>query len=489
MKYYNKFNKKITVLVYCIGAFVYGVYGIVVCPFIESIDKLTTASQVFICFSLMLCARLLLTVRLINHQKWSMLKADIIIFTLFGTALAMMMHQIYGFPLESNLKVIFGMSVIGIFSGMLLQQLQLIEEHDFLIQSKQFVNTLKGKRQSITTDLVVLISLLVVTLTAVLSMIALKDLYWLEAHKNSYLNGEGYVSIIKEFLFVGLTMLTYTLMIIRLASKAIKQVLEHNEVTLSSVASGDLNCRLTLLRHDELGVLSHLTNEMLDSLKNSFKEIQYTRDTAILGLSALAESRDNETGAHILRTQEYVKALAMDLSQSEKYQSLLTPQYIELLYKSAPLHDVGKVGIPDNILLKPGKLTEEEFEIMKQHAQIGANALSSAESHLGENSFLRLAKEIALTHHEKWNGSGYPAQLKGENIPLSGRLMALADVYDALICKRVYKPAFSHEKAKQIILEGKGSHFDPHVVDAFLSVEQEFKKIAEYYRDKEVKEL
>ena len=208
-----------------------------------------------------------------------------------------------------------------------------------------------------------------------------------------------------------------------------------------------------------------------------------TRDVAIVSLSALAESRDNETGAHILRTQEYVKVLAEHMSQSPKHAELLTPNYIELLYKSAPLHDVGKVGIPDNVLLKPGKLTDEEFEIMKGHPQIGAEALSIAEKQLGSSSFLRVAKEISLTHHEKWNGTGYPNQLSGDDIPLSGRLMALADVYDALISKRVYKPAFTHEQAKAIILEGDGIHFDPEVVQAFLTVEDAFVSIASQYQD------
>ena len=171
------------------------------------------------------------------------------------------------------------------------------------------------------------------------------------------------------------------------------------------------------------------------------------------------------------------------MSQSEKHAPLLTPEYIELLYKSAPLHDVGKVGVPDNVLLKPGKLTDEEFDIMKKHPEIGAEALSIAESQLGSCSFLRVAKEISLTHHEKWNGQGYPNQLAGEDIPLSGRLMALADVYDALISKRVYKPAFSHEKAKGIIIEGKGQHFDPDVVEAFLAVEQQFVEIAATHKD------
>jgi response regulator RpfG family c-di-GMP phosphodiesterase len=234
--------------------------------------------------------------------------------------------------------------------------------------------------------------------------------------------------------------------------------------------------------------MASLTNEMLDSLQSSQEEVKTTRDVAIISLSALAESRDNETGAHILRTQEYVRALAQYLSQFEQHQTLLTDSYIELLYKSAPLHDVGKVGIPDQILLKPGKLTDDEFEIMKGHPEIGAKALSMAEQQLGSNSFLQLAKEISLTHHEKWDGNGYPNGLKGEEIPLSGRLMALADVYDALISERVYKKAFSHDKAKSIILEGNGQHFDPQIVDAFLAIEHEFVAIADKYRGLEKQE-
>jgi len=154
---------------------------------------------------------------------------------------------------------------------------------------------------------------------------------------------------------------------------------------------------------------------------------------------------------------------------------------IDLIYKSAPLHDSGKVGIPDAILLKPGRLTDEEFEIMKQHSLIGADALKSAQAVLGTNSFLTVACEIMETHHEKWDGSGYPHGLKGDQIPISGRLMAMADVYDALVSERVYKAAFSHEKARSIIVEGKGLHFDPDVVDAFLELETVFQEIADKF--------
>ena len=161
----------------------------------------------------------------------------------------------------------------------------------------------------------------------------------------------------------------------------------------------------------------------------------------------------------------------------------LNEETIDLLFKSAPLHDVGKVGIPDNILLKPGKLDDVEFNIMKGHALLGAKALRRAEEQAGEATFLRYAREIAESHHEKWDGSGYPFGLKGDHIHLSGRIMAVADVYDALISKRVYKPAFSHKKAIDIIVEGRGTHFDADIVDAMLEIEPQFIEIAAQYSD------
>ena len=214
-------------------------------------------------------------------------------------------------------------------------------------------------------------------------------------------------------------------------------------------------------------------------------ELATTQDVTILAMASLAETRDNETGNHIRRTQHYIKVLAEELAKQPPYSEQLTAEIIELLYKSAPLHDIGKVGIPDHVLLKPGKLTDEEFMIMKGHPGLGLHAITTAEKLLGDRdtSFLRHARDIAYTHHEKWDGSGYPQRLKGEEIPLSGRLMAVADVYDALITKRVYKDAFSHEKAVEIIREGSGSHFDPAVVEAFERVVEGFREVAERFSD------
>jgi putative two-component system response regulator len=213
-------------------------------------------------------------------------------------------------------------------------------------------------------------------------------------------------------------------------------------------------------------------------------EISTIQDVTILAMASLAETRDNETGNHIRRTQLYVQALAVQLRDHPRFRDELTTENIQLLYKSAPLHDIGKVGVPDHILRKPGRLTPDEFEEMKRHTIYGRDAILRAEELLGSQaSFLRFAREIALSHQEKWDGSGYPEGLAGDAIPLSARLMAVADVYDALISKRVYKPAFPHDEAVRIITEGRGAHFDPDVVDAFLAIRHKVRAIAVKFAD------
>lgn len=228
----------------------------------------------------------------------------------------------------------------------------------------------------------------------------------------------------------------------------------------------------------------HRENSILEErVRLRTEELQMTRDVTIEALASLAETRDNETGWHIKRTQRYIKVLAETVRDRGWYIKELTEEYIELLFKSAPLHDIGKVGIPDAILLKPAKLSGEEFEKMKIHTLLGAQSLERAGVDLPVSDFLDLSREIALTHHEKWDGSGYPLGLKGENIPLSGRLMALADVYDALINRRVYKPPVPHMEAVKLIEEGKGTHFDPEICNAFLDAHEEFRRIASELAD------
>jgi putative two-component system response regulator len=220
--------------------------------------------------------------------------------------------------------------------------------------------------------------------------------------------------------------------------------------------------------------------------------VRRTRETAaiqevtILALASLAETRDQETGQHILRTQHYVRELALELREHPRFADFLSEANIAMLYRSAPLHDIGKVGIPDRILLKPGPLTAEEFEVMKTHTTLGWQALEHAEQMLGKAvDFLEIAKEIALSHQEWWDGSGYPQGLAGEAIPISARLMALADVYDALVKRRVYKGPMPHADAVRLIQADAGRHFDPDVVRAFEQIHTRFDAIAQHYVDRD----
>ncbi len=214
------------------------------------------------------------------------------------------------------------------------------------------------------------------------------------------------------------------------------------------------------------------------------EELAAIQDVTILAMASLAETRDSDTGNHIRRTQHYVKALAEAMRDLPRWRDTLTPAFIATLFKSAPLHDIGKVGIPDRILLKPGRFTPDEFEVMKSHPALGRDAIAQAEAQLGTPvAFLSTAKDIAYGHQEKWDGSGYPQGLRGDAIPLSARLMALADVYDALISRRVYKEPMPHDEATALIVEGRGAHFDPDVVDAFLRIQDEFQEIARRFAD------
>jgi putative two-component system response regulator len=238
-------------------------------------------------------------------------------------------------------------------------------------------------------------------------------------------------------------------------------------------------------------------NDWLErEVNHRMRENLLIQDLGVRALACLAEARDNETGHHILRTQGYVELLATHLVHHDRFADALAGPRLAMVVKAAPLHDIGKVGVPDAILLKPGRLTEEEFDLMKAHPVIGADAIGRAMeqslaaageaasgSSPGAFAFLRVAQEIAAGHHEKWNGSGYPAGLCGNEIPVSARLMALADVFDALISRRIYKPPFSMDDAIEIIHGGRGTHFDPDVVDAFFACRKKFMEIADYYAD------
>ena len=225
--------------------------------------------------------------------------------------------------------------------------------------------------------------------------------------------------------------------------------------------------------------LSHQNELLEEQVMERTHRLDNLQNAILVALGSLAETRDGDTGAHVKRTQSYVRELAMALREHPKFREILTPSYIDMVYKTASLHDIGKVGVRDSILLKPGPLTSEEFEEMKKHTTFGRNAIMAAERSLDTpETFLIVAREIAYSHHECWDGSGYPEGLKGDEIPISARLMAIADVYDAITSKRSYKEAISHTEAVQIIAKEKGTHFDPDLVDAFMNIHSDFERIA-----------
>lgn len=246
-------------------------------------------------------------------------------------------------------------------------------------------------------------------------------------------------------------------------------------IEMSASLMGDANVSANGIR----GIIRDITErKMLErNLFKSLEDVKEARAGVILGLAKLAEYRDSDTGQHLERIREYSKTIANQLSKSEKYNDYITSRYIDDIYQSSILHDIGKVGVPDAILLKKGKLTDDEYKQIKIHTLLGGHALSDITKQFKDQTFLTIAREIAYYHHEKWNGEGYPSQLKGEQIPLSARIITIADVYDALTSKRCYKEALSHTTAKEIILKEKGTIFDPDIIDAFLVVEDQFREI------------
>lgn len=463
------------------------IYGIQVCPFIEELNPLevfaTIAGLLLIAYAFR--APLMknwVDSKPIPNQAWRVFVLDLSIFFMSGVILSIYNMLVYDFPLVSGLKVLVGIFAMGLFAS---TDAALDRERHIIniVERDGLELNIVGKFFPLASKLAFYAAAYVLLIVGVFSLLVIKDLDWLVAEGGLIPLNEARLSILKEFGFVLVVIIVEANNIIFSFTRNLNLFINNENSVLERVAQGQYNARVPVCSNDEFGVMAVYTNDMIKRIAEHTHELDCTRDVTIMTLASLAETRDNETGAHILRTQRYVKALAVQLSTHVRFSSTLDDATIELLYKSAPLHDIGKVGIPDAILLKPGKLTTEEFEIMKGHAQIGADALKIAEDHLGSNSFLRLAQIIAMSHHEKWDGSGYPAGLSGDDIPIPGRLMAVADVYDALISKRIYKAAFSHQKAMDIIHEGRGNHFDPDVVDALDAIEPEFIKIAAEFSD------
>lgn len=463
-------------------------YGGQVCPYVESLTLTEWASETSVVFAAILAVHVMVYHKVIKPDPTqtasATFKVSLITFLLSGLAVGAYNLTFRDFPIASTLKLLVGWFMVGFFMALDLTLTKRQEIIKYLAGTGQNLE-ISASYVSLTKKYLVFSLITSLSVLGVIYLVIIKDLDWI--FTSSPLPMEATVSILKEFAFIFAVIMGYASLVVISFTRNLRMYLHFQNSALADVVGGNLNASVPVSSADEFGHMAKYTNEMIKSLRDRTEALQLTQDVSILSLASLAETRDNETGAHIMRTQRYVKTLAENLKDIPGYSAELTEENIDLIYKSAPLHDIGKVGIPDNILLKPGKLTDEEFKIMKRHPYYGKKALQSAGRRLGQNSFLKYAEEIAFTHHEKWDGSGYPRKLKGDNIPLAGRMMALADVYDALISERVYKPAFPHEKAKEIILSGSGTHFDPKVVEAFLRTEDEFIKTSKELSDENYK--
>lgn len=243
--------------------------------------------------------------------------------------------------------------------------------------------------------------------------------------------------------------------------------------------------RLRDQEHEYQVYIERYNRNLEERVMRQVRQITSAQIATIFAMSKLAESRDPETGAHLERMREYCRLIAETLSQNKRYEMIVDRQFIDNIYAASPLHDIGKVGVPDNVLLKPAKLDDPEWEVMKCHPIIGAETLRAVDRQHPGNNFIKTGIAIAEFHHERWDGTGYPYGLRGDRIPLEARILALGDVYDALTSRRCYKEPFSHSNSREIILEGAGKHFDPEIVNAFVEVESEFIRIRTFYRDED----
>ncbi len=464
----------------------FSVYGIQVCPLIESLTLLQLVTPLAATLSLLFVARRIFKPfynidHAPAHRNILGFRSDLICFSASGVFLAAFNHAAYHAPLDSMLKVIFGFIMFGFYISSDLFLVRQYNLNEYLsINKKKF--DIRGSFTPFSRKLVALIISNITLFSIVTFLVFYRDISWLMSEGLSHANAVSIVLIEVSVIFaVGIG---YNVRLILVFSRNLDRSFRLENDALNAVKQGQLSASVPVTTNDEFGQMAELTNHMIGCLSAQTEELQRTQDAAILSLVTLAGARDSETGMHIRRTQHYVRILAEHLASNPKFRDKLDPETINDLFKTAPLHDIGKVGIPDRILQKPDKLTAEEFDMMKEHTLLGSAALAEAEQQLGTTSFLRLAREIALNHHERWDGNGYPNGLAGDDIPISARLMALADVYDAVRSKRCYKPSRSHEEARAIIVDGRGGQFDPAMVDAFVAAEDEFQAIALEFVDR-----
>ncbi|MCZ8373873.1 MAG: HD domain-containing protein [Beijerinckiaceae bacterium] len=395
-------------------------------------------------------------------------------FIVGGAVIGIVNTMFHGFPAASGLKAMLGFVTIGVFAGVdqaFVQTRIRFEEggmHAFPTKPRSPFAVRLGLSFGLVTALVI----------GIISLLLLRGI-----EDGTIRDPRSFSQLAIEFAFVFAVILCYVANAARGAEKLLAKAVSEQVQTLGEAREGRVQRRAVIGTHDEIGFVSAEINHLLDELDRARATTTRTNDAIMKALIGLAGTRDNETGGHLQRTQHYTWVLCKQLALHPDYADVLTQAAIADIVSAAPLHDIGKVAVPDAILRKPGRLTSDEFEVMKTHVSHGLAVIDKVIADVGITPYLAAARDVIAGHHEHWNGAGYPFGLKGAEIPLAGRVMALADVYDALRTERVYKAAMPHAEARQILVNGAGTQFDPLVVAAFLVVEPEFERIATSFAD------
>lgn len=399
---------------------------------------------------------------------------ELSVFVAGGAVVGVANTVFHGFPAGSGLKAMLGFVTIGIFAGVDQAFVQTrIRFHEGGMPS------FPGKpRSPFAVRLGLSFGLVTALVIGVISLLVLRGI-----EDGTVQEAQGFRRLAIEFAFVFAVIFCYVANSARGAEKLLAKAISEQVQTLGEAREGRARRRAVIGTQDEIGFVSAEINHLLDELDKAHEMTTRTNDAIMKALIGLAGARDNETGDHLQRTQRYVGILCSQLAQHPEHAPVLTPPAIADIVSAAPLHDIGKVAVPDAILRKPGRLTREEYEEMKTHVRHGLAVIDKVIADVGVTPYLAAARDVIAGHHEHWNGAGYPFGQKGADIPLAGRVMALADVYDALRSERVYKPAMSHAEARQILIDGAGTQFDPLVVAAFLVVEPQFERIAAGFAD------
>ncbi|MBT5652684.1 MAG: HD domain-containing protein [Nitrospina sp.] len=458
---------------YIFSIIILAIYGERVCPIIESIGQLDWTIRLSVVFTVLFFIRPLFVKWVVLRAEWQkqpqrqfLLEGSLF---LVGASLLAWYNSYENYAdTVSSAKVFLGCITFGFFTAcdMALERQKIITNNEVLVdhnvESTKVVFPITAKLTA-----VAVFSL--IFMTSIMFLVFLKDLYWfIDLEQDNY--GQGSLSFLKELLFLGSVILAEMINLIISFCRNLKQFFQNQNASMEAVSKGNLDQHVMISSQDEFSVMGRYTNWMIEMLKKRKLELEKARREIVVRLGRAAEYRDNETGMHVIRMSNYSAALARSAKLPE--------EQCDLILQASPMHDVGKIGIRDNVLLKPGKLEGDEWVNMKTHVDIGVSILSG-----GDSEIIQLAQEIAATHHEKYDGTGYPNGLKGEEISITGRIVPICDVFDALTSKRPYKKAWTVEDSIDLMKQEKGKHFDPDLVDKFISILPEILEIRERYSE------